>query len=243
MLRRVRNKLRMIRYYSARRQATVWSRAFDTACIAAVVLALPIAWVCNSVVQRQVPIMSVTGHVHQLDDKSYLAVIDFETGRRTNDFGKPEGNFKIEVVDQRRGWPFPTSITRRPAKLELDILAEPRPRGLLAFDPADPIHKAIDVELLRTERFGEREAWQMTSIRAQHHWKGWLASTAIWLIMLVGASSMTLGLARYSAQILGGKRSLKHRQLRAQGKCVGCGYDMTGLEFNERCPECGSLVY
>ena len=29
----------------------------------------------------------------------------------------------------------------------------------------------------------------------------------------------------------------------ASGLCVACGYDMHGLEFNERCPECGTLVY
>lgn len=243
MLRRVRNKLRMIRYYSARRQVTVWSRAFDTACIAAIVLALPIAWICNSVVQRQVAVMSITGHVHQLENKSYLAVIDFETGRRTNDFGKPEGNFKIEVIDQRRGWPFPTSIIRRPAKVDLDILSEVESRGLAAFDPADEVHQAIDLELARAGLVDIRNAWQLQANQPQHSWRGWCASGAVWLIMLVGASSILLGLARYSAQILGGKRSLKHRQLRAQGKCVGCGYDMTGLEFNERCPECGSLVY
>ena len=42
---------------------------------------------------------------------------------------------------------------------------------------------------------------------------------------------------------------LARRQLhfRAQdrlvaGRCGRCGYDLTGLEFNERCPECGELV-
>jgi len=243
MLRIARNKLRMIRYYSAKRQVTVWSRAFDIACISSLLLAVPITWICNSVVHNQVAITTVTGHVHQLEDKTHIAMIDFEAGRNTNNFGKPEGNFKIEVIDQRRGWPFATSITRSPAKLDLDILDEPKPRSLAPFNAADPIHVAIDAELIHTERQDVHDAWHMTANRAQHSWKGWAASSAVWLIALVGASSIALGFAKYAAQILGGKRSLKDRQLRAEGKCVGCGYDMTGLEFNERCPECGSLVY
>jgi rubrerythrin len=36
---------------------------------------------------------------------------------------------------------------------------------------------------------------------------------------------------------------VREHQRRREGKCTACGYDMTGLEFNERCPECGAQVW
>lgn len=243
MLRRVRHKLRMIRYYSATRQVSRWSRAFDAACIASLLLALPITWICNNVVKNEFTAASLGGHIHQLDDQSLVAVISVDGDRSIREFGKPEGNFKLSAIEQRRGWPFPTSIRRQPAMLGLDVLKETKSRGIAPFNASDPFHQAIDAELKRIGQDDLRNTWHRPSAESTQTWKGWLGSSVVWLCMLVGASSVLIGVSRYAAQVLGGKRSLRHAQLRAKGKCVTCGYDMTGLEFNERCPECGSLVY
>jgi hypothetical protein len=40
-----------------------------------------------------------------------------------------------------------------------------------------------------------------------------------------------------------GHLAARQHRLRSSGKCLKCGYDMTGLDFNERCPECGELVW
>jgi hypothetical protein len=52
MIRRLRHKLRMIRYYSAPRHRTVWTRVMDVALIASFLLALPVTWMCDLMVSR-----------------------------------------------------------------------------------------------------------------------------------------------------------------------------------------------
>jgi len=47
--------------------------------------------------------------------------------------------------------------------------------------------------------------------------------------------------ARWIAHLRSELAHRRERRTRARGRCPDCGYDLRGLEFSERCPECGRL--
>ncbi len=87
------------------------------------------------------------------------------------------------------------------------------------------------------------EQWQLRDPPATHFWWGWVSSSLIWwaLLSIVGvAVARTLVLFFH----LGKGHRASRRQVRLRsGRCATCGYNLQGLEFSERCPECGSLTY
>src|SRR6185436_12862246 len=61
MLRKLRHKFDMIRYYSAPRRQTPWSRARDIAFFVAFFLCLPATWIANVAVIRPTTAIAVSG--------------------------------------------------------------------------------------------------------------------------------------------------------------------------------------
>jgi predicted Zn-ribbon and HTH transcriptional regulator len=61
--------------------------------------------------------------------------------------------------------------------------------------------------------------------------------------MLMFGSAAVIQVLKFGSSLVLARRMGRRAQLRAEGKCHVCGYDMTGLEFNERCPECGQIVW
>ena len=68
---------------------------------------------------------------------------------------------------------------------------------------------------------------------------GWvLWCVALWIIMLSG-----IGMTRLFVLTVLAKQQGRRVKLRRSNKCPHCGYDLRGLEFKERCPECGNLSW
>ncbi len=256
MLRRVRHKLRMIGYYSASRPQTGWTRAMDISLVASFFLAFPLTWACSVMVARSSVPISLAGQILQGSDGSLSAVMT--TGpMRSMSFGAvPIGNFILEVEDLAHGWPLTTEVSRQPARLDLDLRTEPKPRPNAQLAADDPLRLAIVESLRRDNELEAMAAWgvvvndngdRATARKAkglpQQHWLAWVIASGIWWLMLTFGSAMLIQTARIATLVVCGKREARRADLRAEGKCFTCGYDMTGLEFNERCPECGELVW
>jgi hypothetical protein len=244
MLRRVRHKLRMIDYYSARRPQTVWTRALDVSLFASLPLAFLAAWICNSTVIRSQIAIDLPGHFMSREGVPLVAVLMMADSTRVPySDGKPLGNFQLTVRDEHRGWPLSTTYRRHPARIDVDLLSEPRARKNAHLETGDPIRVAVESALRQDGQDEALEAWRQTGPMTRHHWLPWAAAVALWWIMLAFSTSVIISLAAYIARI--GRSAVKTRraQLAAEGRCAACGYDMTGLEFNERCPECGSIVW
>ena len=60
--------------------------------------------------------------------------------------------------------------------------------------------------------------------------------------MLSFALVASVRILQFAAMNLRARRDRGRLQRLATGRCAECGYDLRGLEFNERCPECGQLV-
>lgn len=153
------------------------------------------------------------------------------------------GNFTLSVADDLRGWPLVTTIVREPAQLTLDVLAEPKPRTNVQRDPNDAYQREIEGALKVDGRDEAIAAWNFTQPEARRQWWAWFPAFGAWWIMMFASAGITIQLLRFGSLWLTGARLKREYLRRAEGKCVKCGYDMTGLEFNEKCPECGAKVW
>jgi len=243
MLRRVRHKLRLINYHSATRKTTAWDRAADMAFFASFFLCLPVAYLLNLTVTRNTTAIDIMGRFVQ-DQGRTIARLNQADQQRTSTFtGASTGNFHLTIVESLRGWPLTTSIAQQPVRLDLDILSEvkERPNAQLAAD--DPLRLAIERALDEAGETRALQALKSGESPVRQQWIAWPIAAGVWWIMLAIGSSIAIGMARLVTLWVQSKFSLRKAQLRAEGKCSNCGYDMQGLEFNEKCPECGSLVW
>lgn len=233
----------MIRYYSARRTQTVWSRAFDFAVLAALILALPTVWLFDSMVVRPTLAIELSGLLRRDGEAPLTAQVVTEESRPDQTGGKPVGNFQVRADDRYCGWPLTTSLRREVARVDIDVLAETGPRKNLKFAMDDPVVLAIERALANGEHDEALAAWKASGPTVWQRWGGWSGNAALWWIMLTLACGIAIWLARLGTNLTKVMMTSRRAQLRADGKCLECGYDMTGLEFNERCPECGKLVW
>lgn len=241
MLGRLRHKLRMMRYYSAPRRETIWTRAEDWALVVALVLSLPAAWVADRVMTEPREAISVSGFLLGEREDQLRAWV--KTDVRAEPGGTLCARWSLVVTDVYRGWPLTTTVERRPATFNLDVPSEPAPRKEVKLAMDDPMRLVIAQELQRQGFEETAEAWQQQESITQIEWWSWLAAWAGWWIGLTLVSWFGIGVIRIIALRVQRWRKMKEWELRSEGKCVACGYDLTGLDFKERCPECGTLMW
>jgi hypothetical protein len=244
MLRRLRHNLRMIRYYSAPRHDTAWSRAADVALWITLLLALPAAWITDVATARPRIVLATSGlflgesegHLRAwaLTDKT----IDQEPPADTT-----YGRWRLHVIDVHRGWPVTTSIHRLPSQLDLDIFNEPKERTNAQLSDESPLRIALASELESTGQTEMLAAWTQSESQSRYHWKNWVIAAGGWWIGLVVVSLAGIQMTKLATFYIRDRIALKRHSRAAEGKCAQCGYDLTGLEFSERCPECGALVW
>ena len=116
-----------------------------------------------------------------------------------------------------------------------------RKNARLAAD--DPYRLAIEASLLDHGDVAALEAWRQTEPVDHQHWIAWVIAVGVWWLLLLMASWLGITIARVIAHKAQELRNVRKARLRSQNRCLACGYDMKGLEFNEKCPECGQMVW
>lgn len=242
MLGRLRHKLRMIRYYSAPRRETVWTRAEDWALVVALILSIPAAWVADRVAAEPRAAITTSGLLLGENEDELRGWVITDMNRRMEPPGRVFARWSLVVTDIYRGWPLTTSVHRQPATLNLDIVDEPSPRKNVVLPPDSPTRRIIAGALREEQMLETLEAWEMPVTKSRQHWWEWIAAWAWWWIGLTVTSWFGIRVIKLVTVRVQRLKKIRQLDLRAQGKCAACGYDLTGLEFNERCPECGTLV-
>ena len=153
------------------------------------------------------------------------------------------GNFNLSIIDAQRGWPLVTTIERQPGRLIIDLMAEPQARVGVPRDPDDPIQRQIEKALTLDDQHEALAAWNLQQSETRRQWWAWFPAFGAWWIMMFAVAGIAIQFLRFASLWLTGKRLQREHARRTEGKCLKCGYDMTGLEFNERCPECGARVW
>src|SRR5438876_2213081 len=104
MLRRLRHKLAMIRYYSAPRTRTAWSRAFDIAFFVSFFLCLPAAWIANASVVKSAIVIDLTGWIAEETRangsvRTDAWLVNSPRARAPSPALKITGNFRLTIDD------------------------------------------------------------------------------------------------------------------------------------------------
>ncbi|MHC4991405.1 MAG: hypothetical protein ACYTGC_10525 [Planctomycetota bacterium] len=240
MLRAIRNKLREIDYYSATRTSSFWRHMADRALVLSLVLAWPCAWLMTVVVQTPGRTVTTVGRLAEHPDGSVTGwLIDDDLAMRRHR-GEVIGGFELTLLERVQGWPFATRRDVQPPRLTLDLYREPqaRPDARLAAD--DPLRAAIGGALDESGPAELAEAWRISDPPGRPVWRGWIASTMVWAVLLAAGSSLSIAVLAYGSRWRRAKHLRRSAERKLSGKCGHCGYDLRGLEFSEVCPECGN---
>ncbi len=228
----------------------------DVAFIASFMLSFPAAYLADHAAHEQRTSVEVTGILARTIEGRLDAWLMSGPPGRAGQIGgtrgartAPErndqiiGNFTLSVIEDLRGWPLVTTIERAPARLTLDILTDPAPRNNVQRDSDDPLQREIERCLHVNGQDEVIAAWLLQEPVRRWQWWAWFPAFGAWWMMMFAAAALAIQFLRFATLVMTSQRMKREHARRAENKCVECGYDMTGLEFNERCPECGAHVW
>lgn len=245
MFRAIRRRIRMIRYYSASRPGTRWSRARDISLVVSIGLAVVAVYLANIAVTRSHARENIYGRVMTTAGGFTKVLLVDEEYRSTPWAGNvtPVSEFELKVIVEDRGWPVTTSRVIRAPQLDIKELAAANPKVDVAYDENDATARAIVAALESDERSALAREWMKGQAQRTTLPLGWIFGITLWMIMLWIACMIAIVGLRLIVFSISAKKQIQGARHRAQGHCVHCGYDLHGLEFQERCPECGNLAW
>ncbi len=245
MISSIRNKLADIRYHSASSRRSRWHTAIDFMPVLALVLIAPMTWLLDHIYERAHQMHTLNGYVLSTAQDGFIAELSEDPDARPSRSGRLVCEFKADFALRAAGLPEPTSIVLPPPKVEVGVIGEALPRVNVVLDNDKPMERAI-IDLLESywrdagmpidlERGGEPVRFSKR--------RGWVTNMVLlWIVMsVVGIGAVRI--CRFATLAYVRRRYLRHKLRERQNKCGHCGYDLTGLEFNERCPECGELAH
>ena len=245
MLRWLHRQLATIRYHSAARHATPWTRATDVALLASLVLAPIIAWLCDQIPLRRSIDSDLYGRVGLHVDRGEYEAWIMPVEKASESWAAsptPYGEFWLVRAIEKRGVPLPSSIVHHKPSIRLEPFSREQPSVDGDLPPDSPIRVAIEGGLMKAGHDWVVAAWRDEQPPPQRRWISLALNAGLWWIALSFVLWIAVNAARLIWVITGSRKLSRRFARESAGLCVHCGYDLRGLEFNERCPECGGLV-
>ena len=241
----IRRSLRRIDYYSASRDARRWPPGSAAALVIAALLAMPLTWYLGTNFPHTIEYDRKRGLLYQdLDGVINANLTEGQGGGNSilNPNSMQLGSFEFILESEGFGRPARTRTVEQPWQLNLDLFSEGAPRVDTRLDPNDPIAVAL-VDLLRNNQLGTiMVSVDNATVNDRHHLLAWCSNFIVnWIALLVFCLPAAALVHRLSLRAHN-SRVRKRKRNQSTGKCLECGYDLRGLEFNERCPECGALA-
>ncbi len=244
VVRMIRNKLRLIRYYSADRPRSAWSRATNIAFAAALALAAPAVWLVDRAYVLRVSQLQITGRLYEAADGTVWAGVVPDVGLRSTagDDSVMSGMFQLAIETEHHGWPFESSRRHPQAQLDLQLLARDESQHDADLPLDSPIRAVIESALREAGHDEAVDVWQGKLPAVSHRLSAWLANGVVWYLLLSYTAWLGISLSRFGWRVVQAGRHVRQQQRQREGRCVACGYDLRASEFSERCPECGTLA-
>lgn len=257
LVRAVRQKLQLIRYYSATRPYNQWSRILNITMAIALVAAWPTTWVMDRAHLAHRTTSTVTGKLFENPDGRIWGWITPPSAPEGRGDAVFHGAFHITVQTEDRGWPFVTTQGRQYADMNVELFAEGRSLAAGDLRQDSPVRTAIERVLVGADHADAVAAlWggEATGVDAAgaSRPRVWVANGIVWSMILVIAvwlivsvtrvGALFVALARLGSLPIQAAYTSKEERRHLRGQCVSCGYDLRGSDFSERCPECGTLV-
>lgn len=246
----IRERLRLIRYYSATRPYNRWSRALDASIIAAILLALPVTWALDRTRASSSQTEQLTGKLFQEPDGRVWglagsAAANPKTVNEARGDAAFHGAFRIDVHNVVHGWPFTSSHRRPVGYVNVELFGSQQ--SLIKQDLAEgtPERLAIDAALRKAGMEDVVEAlWPGgEQVARSQRPAGWLANAILLTLVMMTIAWMAISALRLGWSVVGAARRARRGGGRRSGhRCPDCGYDLRASTFSERCPECGALL-
>jgi len=242
----IRRRLFLIRYHSAARPVTKWTRAMEAALVGSLALALPAALLMDRLVSRPVESLQLQGRLMAGEGGLVEAMI---LDPRVADLrwreGAPLGTFSIDLGSRAHGWPRITSWRHLPPTISIDLFSEPPRQGSLRV--AEGEHERI-IQAITAAVEGDQPRETLARFRraeATAEWRPWSMITGALLlwVMIYFAAALLIQLLRFATFYVQERQRARAADFISRGLCPACGYDTRGTEFHARCPECGELVW
>ena len=263
MIKALHYKLKMIRYYSAPRRRTILTKMVDVSLITAIILAVPATFLADVSLIREQTIISRSGHLSRVGDDGVSATIldpDVSAWSRTD---IPYGEFHLTLVKRDQGWPIRSSSVQPRIELELNLYDQPGSKKGVVLADDDPLQEVILKALqagLKKEMAAKHkdftladdleanytaliDCWQRRAAQRDVRLGGWISNMILWWLILSGSLSVMASGLWVVFMIFSHNNTIAASRRKSDGCCVQCGYNLYGLEFNARCPECGSEIY
>jgi hypothetical protein len=242
----LRRRLRFIRYHSATRTVTGWTRAMEWALVLSLVLAFPAAWMMDRLISRPADELALQGRLAAREGGQVEATILDDRGSNVSwRDGAPLGTFTIDLGSRAHGWPRITSVREQPPTISVDLFSDAPLQGSLrqAEGEDERIMQAIHVAVERGQPPEVIERFRVAQTSVE--WNPWsfLAGALLLWVMLYFLAAAVIQSARFAALYARHRRQARAAEMASRGLCPSCGYETRGTEFRDRCPECGELVW
>lgn len=243
MFRRIAGQLDRIRYYSAMPPRTGWDRLTDAAMAAALLAALASVWLADQAARKERILVQVDGRLTRDAGGALMARLIEDAAQSALWAGpaRPLGEFTFTIREWRRGFPFATTIQPQQAMVELNDFEQGTQRTMPPKDAPPEIAACIEDQLAAPGYETALAAWLGEERAVQRPLFAWVFGALTWWLAWFAAIAMSIRIAQFATAVALARSQRTHSARRANNQCAVCSYDLRGLEYSERCPECGAM--
>jgi hypothetical protein len=217
----------------------------DVALVTALLLAPGVAWLCDRVPLRRSIESDLYGRIGLYVDRGEYEAWIMPADRAGESWPAsptPYGEFWLVRAVEKRGVPLTSSVVHYRPTIRLEPFSREEPSVQGDLPPESDIRQAMEKGLLKAGHDSVVAAWRNEQPPPQRRWLSLAVNAALWWIALSFASWVLVHAARLIWLITSARKLGRQFARQSAGQCIHCGYDLRGLDFNERCPECGGLV-
>lgn len=211
-------------------------------------MALPVTWYLNEQVAQASDTSRIVGMLQQIPNGELVAHVTTPT-RDATDFDIPRNeifsHFTVEIFHRNRGFPLTTSREKSQPHISLQRIGSTGNDTSVDLIEGSPVYVAVR-SALKTCGLEEADTaiaiWEGREPEVEQLYLSWAGVAILWCLSLFAISSLVLLFSRIFSIFVLRNQSSRYEALSASGKCIHCKYDLRGLDFSERCPECGNLI-